>query len=174
MICGFCEGSRLGGCVPNIIFKKLRLNPSQLHAVAELRFEDAECLRRSGTAKRANGVFYLGGSVIECLLKARLIQEYPELRSPPEDRSNWDKQNQELFNLCYRWHDLSALLDHLPIVREELQRIDPSGQLLRSLIKVCKEWTVYARYSPHTARMSEAEQFLAQIREVKPWLRRSR
>lgn len=61
------------------IFDRLRLRPSQLRTVVDRRFDDAETLRRTGENARANGAIYLGGFVIECLLKAKLLEEFPWL-----------------------------------------------------------------------------------------------
>ena len=63
------------------IFQKVRLRPTQLRTVANRRFGDAEALRETGQNARANGVMYLGGFVIECLLKAQLLERFRWLQS---------------------------------------------------------------------------------------------
>jgi len=63
------------------IFARVRVSPTQLRTVAERRFDDASYLRESGKNARANGAMYLAGFVLECLLKARLIEKYSCLRS---------------------------------------------------------------------------------------------
>lgn len=61
------------------IFAKTKLTPSQLRTVAERRFADARCLLKSGENERANGAMYLAGFVIECHLKACLLEVHPWL-----------------------------------------------------------------------------------------------
>ena len=61
---------------PVRIFLKVRLRPTQLRTVAERRFDDAVALRQTGKNARANGAIYLGGFAIECLLKARLLEDF--------------------------------------------------------------------------------------------------
>ena len=87
------------------IFQKVRLHPTQLRTVADRRFADADVLRKTGKNTRANGSMYLGGFVIECLLKAMLLERYPWLQTAgsPQVRG---KDDQYLWSLCYRSHDL--------------------------------------------------------------------
>jgi hypothetical protein len=153
------------------IFKKIRLRPTQLRTVAERRFDDAEALRKTGQNARANGAMYLGGFVIECLLKAKLLERYRWLQSTasPDDRS---KADQRLWSLCYRLHELDEILDKLPEITEKLSRTEGgrSNRLVQSLKSICGQWTVFARYSPYTADMDDARTFLDQVKELKPWL----
>ena len=64
------------------IFGKRRLTPKQLRSVAELRFQDAYCLFENQNNARATGAMYMGGFVIECLLKAVLLERHPNLQIP--------------------------------------------------------------------------------------------
>ena len=161
------------------IFQKTRLRPTQLRTVAERRFDDANALRRTGDNARANGAMYLGGFVIECLLKAMLLEKFGWLGSTgsPEGRNEDDRR---LWSLCYRSHDLSELLKHLPEVMEKLeQRGAGSGQppraeasrLAQSLKSVCSQWTIHARYSPRSADIDEARDFLDKVKDLKSCLR---
>jgi hypothetical protein len=143
-----------------------------MRTVAERRFDDAQCLRQSGANARANGVFYLGGLVIECLLKARLVSQYPSLgaaRSPerlsPSDREVWQ--------LIYRSHELDEMLEYMPDIERRLMladRID-GRNLMRKLKRICVEWTIFARYSPLSSTMAEAAAFLDDVKELKTWLK---
>ena len=153
------------------IFQKQRLRPTQLRTVAGRRFGDADALRRTRKNARANGAMYLGGFVIECLLKAKLLEKRRWLqaaRSPV----GLSKDDAHLWSLCYRWHDLDAILARLPEVSERLLRGEQRGsnRLLQSLKSICAGWTVYARYSPRSADIDDAESFLDQIKELMPWL----
>ena len=155
-----------------MIFKRVRLRPRQLWTVADRRFDDADVLRRTGRNARANGAIYLGGFVIECLLKAQLLAEFPWLENAsfPEGRS---KADQHLWSLCYRSHDLDEILAKLPGIADRLSRVEQraSIRLLESLKSICSQWTIYARYSPHTADIDDARQFLDQLEELKTWLK---
>jgi hypothetical protein len=153
------------------IFEKVRLRPSQLRTVADRRLEDAEYLRRSKQNARANGAMYLGGFAIECLLKARLLEKHRWLqrRRAVEALARSERQ---LWNLCYRSHDLTELLNRLPEVTARLAVAEAAGRasLKQQLREACEEWTVFARYSPRMATITQAAEFLNKIREIKPWL----
>src|SRR5690606_28817708 len=126
------------------IFEREWLTAAQLRMVAERRFGDADYLRKSGENARANGVFYLGGFVLECLLKARMLETYPLMkgRRSPEGLSESDRA---LWFLIYRSHELETILGYLPGIERKLQAIDTL--LRRRLAAICAEWTVFARYS---------------------------
>jgi hypothetical protein len=149
------------------IFQKIRLRPTQLRTVADRRFDDANTLRKTGQNARANGAMYLGGFVIECLLKAKLLERFSWLESAgsPMGRS---KDDQYLWSLCYRSHDLEEILAKLPEIQDRLKR--ESDRLLYSLKRLCAQWTIYARYSPYNADIDDAREFLDQIEELKLWL----
>lgn len=154
------------------IFKKVRLGPTQLRTVADRRFDDAAALRDTGLNARANGSMYLGGFVVECLLKAKLLERYKWLGSAgsPEGRS---KNDRYLWSLCYRSHDLDEILAKLPEIQDRLSRMEQreSSRLTQSLKGICAQWTIYARYSPYTTSIDDARKFLNQIEELKPWLK---
>ena len=153
------------------IFAKCRFRPTQIREVAKRRFGDAIALRRTRDNERANGAMYLGGYVIECLLKAKLMDRFPWLQkaSSSQGRSRWECR---LWSLCYRWHDLDELLAMLPNVTTKLSQLDQrgSGRLVQSLKSICAQWTVHVRYSPYSATMRQAKEFLDQVKELKRWL----
>jgi hypothetical protein len=156
-----------------VIFDRVRLRPSQLRTVGERRYADAEALRRTGDNERANGAIYLGGFVIECLLKARLLEEHPWLQGSLGP--NATPSEQRLWSLCYRSHDLEEILAHLPRLTRELEDRDSAegreGRTLKMLRRLCNQWTIQARYSPRSETMATATIFLRQIREVKECLK---
>ena len=154
------------------IFKKLRLTPGQLRAVAERRFADAQCLLDSRRMERANGAIYMAGFVIECLLKALLLERHPNLQTKV-DPAKLSPSDAEVHSLVYRRHDLDDMLGFLPEIQTKLSRIESRfGQIIWSEFNAaCVEWTVYARYSPRNAKLDEAESFLATVKEVKKWLK---
>jgi len=153
------------------IFTKVRLRPAQLRTVADRRFDDAEALRKTGQNARANGAIYLGGFVLECLLKAKLLERFSWLQSAgsPEGRGKADGR---LWSLCYRSHDLDEILERLPEIIDKLSRVEgrQSSRLIQSLKSMCAQWTIFARYSPYSADIDDARDFLDQIKELKSWL----
>ena len=153
------------------IFEKSRLSASQLRTVARRRYDDAECLRESGKNPRANGVFYLGGFVIECMLKARLLEQYPTVaakRNPAE----LSKSDRDIWKLIFVSHELDAMLGKLPDLSKQMLAAksgDGTGALA-NLNRICGEWTIFARYSTQSETMHEASRFLDRIKELIPWL----
>jgi len=111
---------------------------------------------------------YLGGFVIECLLKAKLLEHNKWLGNAaiPPDRSHNELR---LWSLCYRLHGLQEILDNLPSVYGRLQQ-EAEPRLLQNLRSICATWTIFARYSPMSAMMDEASEFLDRVEELKPWL----
>lgn len=154
------------------IFSQVRLSPSQARTVAQRRFDDAEWLRKSGDNARANGVFYLGGLVVDCLLKAALLERHRDLQTPVT-LDQLSAHDRRVWSLIYRSHELEEMLAHLPDLERRLQAKDlkDGSDLLRKLRSICAKWTVYARYSPRTETMKHAAEFLDHVREVKEWLR---
>lgn len=154
------------------IFDKLRLGPGQLRTVADERFGDADALRQTCCNARANGAMYLGGFVIECLLKASLLEKYSWLRSATslDGRTGEEKR---LWSLCYRSHDLDEILAKLPEIQDRLSRLEQQGsrRLNQTLKSICARWTIYARYSPYKADIDDARTFLDQIKELKKCLK---
>jgi hypothetical protein len=150
------------------IFAPMKLKASQLRTVADRRFDDAAALRKTNENARANGAMYLGGFVIECMLKAKLLEQNKWLSNAafPQSRS---KKDLRLWSLCYRLHDLREILDHLSGLCGRLEREAPP-RVLQNLRSICETWTVFARYSPMSAMMDEASVFLDRIEELKPWL----
>lgn len=152
------------------------LRPSQLRTVAERRYDDAEFLRKQakGDNARANAVMYLGGFVIECLLKAKLMEEQPWLQSA-RDPAKLTKEQKETWELCYRKHDLGAILEHLPQLTSRLAAEDRRAGRSRGFLQILKmlgaTWTIQVRYSPHQESMEVASQFMERIKEVKECLK---
>src|ERR1051325_4274025 len=129
------------------IFTRTLLRPTQLRAVAERRFDDAQALRATGQNARANGAIYMGGFAVECLLKAMLVEKFSWLQNAsfPATRS---EEERRIWWLCHRSHDLEAILSYLPEVGQKLSRGEQRGapRLSQSLKSLCS-WTIFARYS---------------------------
>ncbi len=154
------------------IFERAALRPSQLRTVAARRFADAEYLYESGRNERANGAMYLAGFVIECLLKAKLFEKHNWVKNStfPRDRST---EEQRVWSLCWRSHDLDELLAHLPEVSKRAAELERQGypRVIQFLKSICAEWTIFARYSPYSATIKEAEEFVTKVKELKEWLK---
>jgi hypothetical protein len=152
------------------IFDRQKLSARQLRTVAERRLGDAQYLRDSNSNARANGVFYLGGFVLECLLKAMLIEAYPSLLSI-QDVSKLSRTDRIVWGLIFRSHELDVMISYLPgLTRKLATRYADGRDLLGDLRRICGQWTIYARYSSQTETMDNAAAFLRTIREIKQWL----
>lgn len=128
------------------------------------------CLLDSGESARATGAMYMGGFVIECLLKALLLERHPNLQGPV-DPATLSKSDREAFQLLYLSHELDAMLGFLPELEVKM-RAAPQGQVVWERFRtICEQWTVFARYSPKLAKKDDAQRFVDTIREVKQWLR---
>jgi len=140
-----------------------------MRAVAEQRFGDAQALRKTGQNERANGAVYLGGFVIEILLKTQLLEKPGMGRRTPGGGKNLDRIRQ----LIWSGHDLPGILDELPeleIALEEKGRRD-GRDYVGHLKGICETWTIQARYSSRKIDMNEASKFLDRVAELKEVLK---
>lgn len=153
------------------IFAKRRLTPGQLRAVAERRYGDAQCLLDSGKQERANGAIYMAGFVLECLLKALLLERHPGLANPV-DATTLSATDREVLTLLFS-HDLEAMYLLLPEVQRKLLGIktESGRSAWIEFAAICEEWTVYARYAPISAKLDRAASYLETVKEVKKWLK---
>lgn len=139
--------------------------------MAEKRFGDAKCLRDSGQNNRASGAIYMAGFVMECLLKGRLMRKYPWL---PKARNpdGFSTEERRIWSLCYRSHDLNEILECLPEVYNQLDKVEHGEhhRLKQELKSICARWTIQARYSPLSASIAEAGDFVSRVKEIKQWL----
>lgn len=145
------------------IYERQPLNPAQLVTVAQRRFDDAQALCDTGKNKHANGALYLGGFVIELLLKAKLLRICETFGQSKEGR---------IPQLMYS-HNLTGILDEMPGVEAEVEkRGQRDGEQYRThLRQICSEWTIFARYSPRQTDVVQARVWLARIRALKEVLR---
>jgi hypothetical protein len=72
----------------------------------------------SGDQQRANGAIYMLGFVIECHLKALLLERHPNL-SGAVDPARLSKSDKEVFGLLYS-HELDDMLGFLPEIEKKL------------------------------------------------------
>lgn len=116
--------------------------------VANERLRDANVLLRQ---KRYNSAVYLGGYVIECLLKAAICVHL----------------NRDNLPEAYRIHDLVELLDYSGL----LSQIQSDRKSYRSFLAV-KDWSVGIRYHGRHFKPVEARRFLDAVKEVRQWILR--
>jgi hypothetical protein len=145
------------------IYERQPLSPAQLVTVAQRRFDDAQALCETGKNKHANGAQYLGGFVIELLLKAKLLRICEKLGQAVEGRVE---------KLLYS-HNLKGILDEMPGVEAEVEkRGERDGEQYRThLRQICSEWTIFARYSPRQTDIAQARAWLSRVRALKEVLR---
>lgn len=126
------------------------IRPAQLKEKSGQWFDDAKLLY---VHKRYAATIYLGGFVVELLLKAGLW----ERRSEPE-----------IAALLGRSHDLALLLSSMPVVADEIQK--PEWDVVRVGFEHLSSWSVKVRYNPKKPSSSDARQYWRQLSEVRKWL----
>ena len=110
------------------------------------RLRDARVLARKEN-KRYTGAVYLGGYVIECLLKAAICVE----------------QRTERLPTAYQTHELDALLEatgYRPTMTPELA----------AKFRVIIGWNVRLRYQGQGYQANDARTFLANVEVIRQWL----
>ena len=159
--------------VNSIFDKQTRLVPSTMAAVAECRYADAKALINTGQNDRMNGAVYLAGFVIEILLKAQLVAQYPTIAQ----KRQHDLLNHEceVWNLIWRQHQLDVMLNKVPGLKPSLRKMgeragEPYLEILRGL---CGTWTIYARYSSHTISKADATKIVQRVGKLKEVLKRN-
>lgn len=155
----------------SIFERPATLKPSAMAVVAERRFADAEALSATDSNARANGAAYLVGFAVEILLKARLIDRYPQIAK--KRQHDLQVEEREVWRLIWREHDLAAMLDRLPQLQAALaaKSARTGTDYLADLKKICATWTIFARYSPRATSMFEARQLLERVRLIKEQLK---
>jgi hypothetical protein len=152
------------------IYDRQRLTPSQVMTVADRRFADAMALCETGKNAHANGAQYLGGFVIELLLKAQLLKRFSAVQGSAKALSDSDR---EVWSLIYRSHDLQEMLNRMPDLEAMVgKRGQRDGVPYRNHLRhICVTWTVFARYSTLTTTIAEAAAWLDRIRLLKEVLK---
>jgi len=113
-------------------------------------FDEAKFLFRH---QRYTPVMYLGGFVVECLLKAAM----------------WDRRtNSKIRSLIFGSHDLETLLEASPFLAAQMEK-DPLG-IYMHFVRI-SNWNVRIRYNPKLVVQDDAKDFLGNLREVRKWLR---
>ena len=115
---------------------------SVLVHVADRRRGDASVLLQK---KRYDGALYLGGYVVECMLKAAICQWIGEERLPER----------------YMTHDLNWL-------REQAALMPPSR--LHKQWEHVTRWDVAVRYSSQPVSAESARQFINAMEVIRRWL----
>ena len=114
------------------------------------RYKDARALLQTG---RWGGAIYLGGYVIECLLKARILKDQGAAELPKD----------------YWHHDLFRLMDVSRVTWEISHRQNQDIQAYVTLI--AGNWDVTMRYgSTQLVNRHQATNFLEAVKKVSRWL----
>jgi len=116
--------------------------------VANERLKDATVLQKQ---KRYNGAVYLGGYVIECLLKAAICVHL----------------NQDTLPAVYRIHELPDLLYFAGLL-SFLQ----ADERISQRFAIVEGWNVGIRYYGRRFDSQETRRFLSAVREVREWVLR--
>jgi hypothetical protein len=117
-----------------------------LSEAANARLQDAKALLK---VKRYGGAVYLGGYVIECMLKVAIC-DYIGVNQLPGQ---------------YAMHDLGSLL-RTSGLQEELKA---SAKLL-SAFNLVLNWSVNLRYKGTFISADAARKFMQAVTEVREWL----
>jgi hypothetical protein len=158
----------------SIYHKAGQLKPSAMATVADRRFDDAVALCDTKQNARANGAAYLIGFVIEILLKARLVEKYDVVaRKRPHQLSSLTEQEREIWGLIWRRHDLDEMLSNLGDLEAALKKQGERDgkEYLKDLRKICATWTIQARYSSVSMKLTEAETLIDRVRSLKEKLK---
>lgn len=117
------------------------------------RFKDARALLRS---ERWGGAIYLGGYVIECLLKARILKRKVSADLPRE----------------YWHHDLLRLMDVSGVAWEI--KLPQNSAIHDQMLLITGTWDVTMRYgSTQLKTRRDAADFIEAVQKVRRWLRES-
>lgn len=123
---------------------------SQLRAKSDQWFADTEFLFKS---KRWASCVYLGGFVIELLLKSEL----------------WAQRNDPVIRkLLYSSHDLDQL--RLACRRIDAKLSSPLENQIGSRFESLASWSVRIRYNPKIPSAGDAKFFMIRLKEVRKWL----
>ena len=117
------------------------------------RYKDARALLRSG---RWGGAIYMGGYVVECLLKARILKRKASSDLPRE----------------YWHHDLLRLMDVSGVSWEI--KLPENNSIQDQMLLITGTWDVTMRYGSTQFRdRHEASNFLEAVQKVRRWLQDS-
>ncbi len=124
--------------------------PSQFREKSSQWFSDVVFLQKH---ERWSPLIYLGGFVIECLLKSVL----------------WPRRNEpRMRQLLWRSHDLMELLAGCTALDAEIRK--PAFAGVWSAFEFLASWTVRIRYNPKRPSTDDARAYWQRLTEVRRWL----
>jgi hypothetical protein len=123
---------------------------SQLQSKSDQLYADVDFLNKS---ERRSTAVYLGGFVIELLLKAALRERRSEAA---------------VAALLGRTHDLGELLSKCGEVESEL--FNPTNARIKGSFDLLANWGVRIRYDPRVPSAAEARDYWGRLTEVRKWL----
>ena len=126
------------------------IKKQQIKQVSSDRYTDARVLLRH---QRYNAAIYLGGFVIECLLKCSL----------------WDlRSNPKINRLLYTSHNFEDLLEANSLLFQKLR----TEVAIFNAFSNIMGWSVTIRYMSKRVSRDGAHQFMKNMGEVRLWLLR--
>ncbi|MBM3238556.1 hypothetical protein FJZ31_19855 [Candidatus Poribacteria bacterium] len=131
---------------------------THLEAAARERLKDAQVLQK---AERYIGAQYMGGYVIECLLKCIICAKYGEVRLE-EAEVSMSRQRGRTISL--RTHELEVLLSYANL-RNSL-RVEG----LWESFMIVNEWSSELRYYSGKATFEQSERFFEAVGVLLPFL----
>ncbi len=132
------------------------IRASVYRQAAIARLAEAEYLKEAHPA----GAIYLGGYVVECMLKWAICQRHGVIYL--DDLSD-QKLSERLTGA--RGHDLEFLLD-----ASGLRPLLESDDKLYPAFSQVLIWNVALRYNPKAGDVETASQFLSKVHELRDWL----
>lgn len=141
--------------------KELHFGISEQRKAAGHRWDDAQALFDAG---RWRGAMYLAGYVIECQLKAKLMERFGS-RKMSELEDELRRRGVLAGAATVFTHQLRALL----ILAGSLERLRQNKQLWRDF-SVVNLWFPAWRYSSDLSSRDEAEGFLAAVESIRHWV----
>jgi hypothetical protein len=136
--------------------QKQAIRASVYRQAAIARLAEAEYLKEAHPA----GAIYLGGYVVECMLKWAICQRQGVIY--PEDLPD-QKLSERLTGT--RGHDLKFLFDV-----SGLRPLLVADNQLKKAYEQTLFWNVALRYNPKAGNAQDAIQFLASVRKLRDWL----
>jgi hypothetical protein len=130
---------------------KFRPSSQQYKAAAQRRYKEAQILMRARPPQR-NGAVYLGGYVIECILKAIVC------RLPTSEKRR---------RLLYQSHDLVGLLNESVDAHAAVYQY---VNCAKAFARVAALWDVQLRYVPRELEPAQVADFFLRIEEVRKCL----
>lgn len=146
------------------VFPRRALSAEEFRLAADARLTDAQRLR---DAKRTLGSFYLAGYVVECLLKAVLLERRTARQRQRTKTSLRDDES--IQELCSS-HRVDEMIAAVIMARGKQGTIP--NEIVTTMRKIAGSWSVNARYETKFGSLLDAQNFVAAVESVHICLQR--